>query len=72
MSDKIQFQQREQLKEKPDQSSLTFGKVFTDYMLSFEYSIDKGWHDLKIIPYGPIELSPAAQCIHYGQSVLRA
>ena len=69
MSDKIQFQQREQLKEKPDQSSLTFGKVFTDYMLSFEYSIDKGWHDLKIIPYGPIELSPAAQCIHYGQSV---
>ncbi|PTH58392.1 branched-chain amino acid aminotransferase [Staphylococcus agnetis] len=69
MSDKIQFQQREQLKEKPDQSSLTFGKVFTDYMLSFEYSIEKGWHDLKIIPYGPIELSPAAQCIHYGQSV---
>lgn len=69
MSDKIQFQQREQLKEKPDQSSLTFGKVFTDYMLSFEYSIDKGWHDLKIIPYGPIEISPAAQCIHYGQSV---
>ncbi|UXU54744.1 branched-chain amino acid aminotransferase [Staphylococcus agnetis] len=69
MSDKIQFQQREQLKEKLDQSSLTFGKVFTDYMLSFEYSIDKGWHDLKIIPYGPIELSPAAQCIHYGQSV---
>ena len=69
MSEKIQFQQRDQLKEKPDQSSLTFGKVFTDYMLSFEYSVDKGWHDLKIIPYGPIELAPAAQCIHYGQSV---
>lgn len=69
MSEKIQFQQRDQLKEKPDQSSLTFGKVFTDYMLSFEYSQDKGWHDLKIIPYGPIELAPAAQCIHYGQSV---
>lgn len=27
MSEKIQFQQRDQLKEKPDQSSLTFGKV---------------------------------------------
>ena len=38
-------------------------------MLSFDYDIDQGWHDLKIVPYGPIEISPAAQGIHYGQSV---
>ncbi|MBI5975076.1 branched-chain amino acid aminotransferase [Staphylococcus canis] len=69
MSELIKVEKRQVLQEKPDQASLTFGEVFTDYMLSFEYSQEKGWHDLKIIPYGPIELSPAAQSIHYGQSV---
>lgn len=38
-------------------------------MLSYDYDADKGWHDLKIVPYGPIEISPAAQGVHYGQSV---
>ncbi|MBT2831268.1 branched-chain amino acid aminotransferase [Staphylococcus coagulans] len=69
MSELIKLDARKSLKEKPDNASLTFGEVFTDYMLSFEYSLEKGWHDLKIIPYGPIELSPSAQSIHYGQSV---
>lgn len=69
MSEKIEFVQRETLKEKPDPSGLGFGKYFTDYMLSFDYDIDQGWHDLKIVPYGPIELSPAAQALHYGQAV---
>ena len=27
-------------------------------MLSFDYDVDKGWHDLKIIPYAPFEVSP--------------
>ena len=69
MSEKIKFVQRETLKEKPDPSELGFGKYFTDYMLSFDYDIDQGWHDLKIVPYGPIEISPAAQSLHYGQAV---
>ena len=29
----------------------------------------KGWHDPRIVPYGPIELDPAAMCLHYGQEV---
>lgn len=29
----------------------------------------KGWHDPRIIPYGPIELDPFAKCLHYGQEV---
>ncbi len=37
-------------------------------MLSYDYDAEKGWHDLQI-PYGPIEISPAAQGVHYGQSV---
>ncbi|MGI2315591.1 branched-chain amino acid aminotransferase, partial [Staphylococcus cohnii] len=69
MSEKIKLIQRESLKEKPDPSNLGFGEYFTDYMLSFDYDIDQGWHDLKIVPYGPIELSPAAQALHYGQAV---
>ena len=69
MSNKIEFVKREQLKEKPDPKNLGFGQHFTDYMLSYDYDKDKGWHDLKIVPYGPIEISPAAQGIHYGQSV---
>lgn len=69
MSEKIKLIQRESLKEKPDPSNLGFGEYFTDYMLSFDYDTDQGWHDLKIVPYGPIELSPAAQVLHYGQAV---
>ncbi|WP_251518659.1 MULTISPECIES: branched-chain amino acid aminotransferase [Staphylococcus] len=69
MSEKIQFVERQQLKEKPDPKDLGFGEHFTDYMLSFQYDADKGWHDLKIVPYGSIEISPAAQALHYGQAV---
>ena len=34
-----------------------------------DYDIDKGWHDARIVPYGPLELSPASMCLHYGQEV---
>ncbi|BCU53172.1 branched-chain amino acid aminotransferase [Staphylococcus auricularis] len=69
MAENVKFVEREQLKEKPDPSDLGFGQYFTDYMLSYEYDSEQGWHDLKIVPYGPIEMSPASQGIHYGQSV---
>ena len=36
------------------------------------YDEGQGWHDPRIVPYGPIELSPSAMCLHYGQEVLRA
>ncbi len=58
------------LKEKPtDESKLGFGRIFTDYMLVVEYEEGKGWYDPKIMPYGPIELSPAAMVLHYAQEV---
>ena len=40
-------------KPKPDQSNLGFGKYFTDHMFIMDYTEGKGWHDGKIIPYGP-------------------
>ena len=40
-------------------------------MLSVDYDADQGWHDMKIVPYAPFEISPA-QGLHYGQAVLKA
>ena len=38
-------------------------------MLIMPYDKGQGWHDPEIRPYGNIELSPAAMCLHYGQTV---
>ena len=52
-------------KEKPDQNNLGFGKYFSDHMFVMEYSTEKGWHDGKIVPYGPLALEPASAVLHY-------
>ena len=54
-------------KEKPDQTSLGFGKTYTDHMFIMEYDEGQGWHDGRVVPYGPISLDPAATTLHYGQ-----
>ncbi|MGE0173926.1 MAG: branched-chain amino acid aminotransferase [Oligoflexales bacterium] len=56
-------------KEKPDENRLGFGKHFADHMFVMDYAEGKGWHGAKIIPYGPLPLSPATAAFHYGQSV---
>ena len=57
-------------KEKPtDESNLGFGKKFTDHMFIMDYDKGKGWHSPRIVPFGPLELSPACMCLHYGQEV---
>lgn len=57
-------------KEKPtDESKLGFGKIFSDHMFVMNYDEGQGWHDPRIVPYGPVELMPAAMCLHYGQEV---
>ena len=54
-------------KAKPDQSNLGFGKYFTDHMFIMDYDEGQGWHDGKIVPYGPISLDPASCVLHYAQ-----
>ena len=56
-------------KAKPaDETKLGFGRIFTDHM--FMMDSEKGvWKDERIVPYGPLELDPAAMCLHYGQEV---
>ena len=55
--------------EKPDSSTLGFGKVFTDHMFIMDYSADKGWHDARIVPFGPLSLHPASTVLHYGVEI---
>ncbi|MDR0654297.1 MAG: branched-chain amino acid aminotransferase [Synergistaceae bacterium] len=46
-----------------------FGTVFTDHMLIIDYDKGKGWHDARVVPYGPLPFEPAACCFHYGQLI---
>lgn len=55
------------LKEKPDQNNLGFGKYFTDHMFLMDYDEGIGWHDARIVPYAPIPMDPATMVLHYAQ-----
>jgi branched-chain amino acid aminotransferase len=59
----------EKLKSKPDDASLGFGTIFTDYMFNMDYAPDKGWHSPRIEPYKAIKMDPATMFLHYGQGV---
>lgn len=63
----IRFEKRENLKAKPDQKNLGFGKYITDYMFICDWTKDEGWHDARIVPEGPIEMEPACMVLHYAQ-----
>ncbi|MDR2610886.1 MAG: branched-chain amino acid aminotransferase [Clostridiales Family XIII bacterium] len=56
-------------KAKPDPATLEFGTVFTDHMFIMDYDEGPGWHDARILPYGPITLDPAAAVLHYAQEM---
>ncbi len=58
------------LKPKPqDETKLGFGNIFTDHMFLMDYDEGQGWHDARIVPYGPLPLDPAAMALHYSQEV---
>ena len=46
-----------------------FGKYYTDHMVSMLYTVERGWHDAQVLPYGPIELDPSAIVLHYAQEI---
>lgn len=60
----------DQRKPKPtDENALGFGRIMSDHMLMIDYKAGKGWHDARIVPYGPLSLEPSALVLHYGQEV---
>ncbi|WP_433211266.1 branched-chain amino acid aminotransferase [Dactylosporangium sp. CS-047395] len=46
-----------------------FGRVFTDHMVTVRYAEGEGWHDARLIPFGPLSLSPATAALHYSQEL---
>uniref|UniRef100_A0A5F9CJ60 Branched-chain-amino-acid aminotransferase n=2 Tax=Oryctolagus cuniculus TaxID=9986 RepID=A0A5F9CJ60_RABIT len=54
------------LKEKPDPSGLLFGSVFTDHMLTVEWSSEGGWEKPHIKPFQNLSLHPGSSALHYG------
>ncbi|KAF8307531.1 branched-chain amino acid aminotransferase II [Clavulina sp. PMI_390] len=56
-------------KTPPLAKNLSFGKTFTDHMLSVEWSALTGWGTPRIHPYGPLGLEPSATVFHYAQTL---
>ncbi len=57
------------LKPKPDDNNLGFGTLFTDHMFNMDYDPERGWHNPRIEPYGPLTMDPSTMVLHYGQGV---
>ncbi len=51
-----------------DPKNIPFGNIFSDHMFVVDYS-DGQWQHPQIVPYGPLELSPATSALHYGQAI---
>ncbi|MPN07575.1 hypothetical protein SDC9_154846 [bioreactor metagenome] len=66
--EEISIQRTPNPKSKPNQAELGFGQYFTDHMFIMDYTKGKGWHDPRIVPYGPLELDPSIMILHYGQA----
>lgn len=46
-----------------------FGKYFTDHMVTIDWDQEQGWHNAQVTAYQPLELSPVASVLHYGQAI---
>ena len=38
-------------------------------MFVMDYTEGKGWHDPRIVPYGPMEFDPSTMIFHYAQAI---
>lgn len=60
----------DQRRTKPvDESNLGFGRLFSDHMALVDYRSGQGWHNARVVPYGNLEMDPAAMVLHYGQGI---
>ena len=64
----IRIERATTLKEKPKAGeALGFGKYYTDHMFVMDWDRGQGWHDARIVPFGPIPMDPASMVLHYAQ-----
>ncbi|MFF4502736.1 branched-chain amino acid aminotransferase [Streptomyces sp. NPDC001401] len=50
-------------------TGLGFGARFTASMVLSRWTPGDGWSALEVVPHRPLELSPAAMALHYGQAI---
>lgn len=50
-----------------DPENFSFGNTFIDHMVICEYENGK-WGDVRLVPYGPLEFTPAMMGVNYGQA----
>ncbi|MEY5145033.1 MAG: hypothetical protein RL745_400 [Actinomycetota bacterium] len=46
-----------------------FARFPSDHMVLIDYSSAAGWHNQRVVPYGPFSLDPATSALHYGQEI---
>ena len=60
----------EQRRPKPaDESSLGFGRIYSDHMFTMRWTSEGGWSDPVVKPFADLAMSPAALVLHYGQTI---
>src|SRR3989475_3940453 len=69
MSEPIRINRATGKKQKPKDSELSFGTVFTDHMFVMDFQEERGGYDPRSGPSGPFPLDPAAAVLHYAQAV---
>merc|ERR1712215_53714 len=57
------------MKPKPPVNQLAFGKVFTDHMLTIDWTKDGGWEAPRIQPFSDFSIHPGAKVLHYAQEL---
>ena len=46
-----------------------FGKLFSDHMVSIDWTEELGWHNATVSALAPVPLHPAAAVLHYAQEI---
>ena len=63
-TDRLPAQERARILADPG-----FGRTMTDHMVRIRWTRESGWENGDLLPYGPIQLDPAASVLHYGQEI---
>jgi len=58
-----------EMKPKPPVDQLAFGKIFTDHMLTIDWTAERGWEAPKIEPFANFSVHPGAKVLHYAQEL---
>jgi len=57
------------MKPKPPVDQLAFGKIFTDHMLTIDWSAEEGWAAPQIQPFANFSIHPGSKVLHYAQEL---